>query len=187
MVMVLVATPFAITGPDPVMVELATTATSLVMRKELLSTESTPAPPLPEVSALVAVMTLEPMVSIERPLPEKSATPATAVTVKVPDKEPVEPALRLKVMSAVASAPVVTTLLEASLILMMGSGLKTVAATEAGGWVVKTKEVAAPLVKVTEPPDLTTGVAMERVLTSATVEEREQVETPEAFEIEQAP
>lgn len=73
------------------------------------------------------------------------------------------------------------------MILMTGCGLKTVAATDAGGWVVNTKEVAAPEVKVTLPPDFTTGVAIERVLTSATVEVSVQVETPEAFEIEQAP
>ena len=41
--------------------------------------------------------------------------------------------------------------------------------------------------KVTLPPSLTTGVAIERVLTSATVEVKVQVETPEALEIEQAP
>jgi hypothetical protein len=186
MVTVEVATPFAITGPEPAIVELATTGTSGLMTNEELSTVKEPAPPLPEVSALVAVMTLEPMVSRERPLPAKSATPATAVTVKVPDRVPVEPAFRLKVMSAVASAPLVTTLPCASLILITGCGLKTLAATDAGGWVLNTKEVAAPLVKVTRPPILTTGVAIERVLTSATVLVNVQVETPEAFEIEQA-
>lgn len=110
MVTVEVATPFAITGPLPTIVELATVATSLLMTNEELSTLSTPAPPLPDRSALVAVKTLEPIVSIDSPLPAKSATPPLAVTVKVPEREPVEPALRLKVMSAVASAPVVTTL-----------------------------------------------------------------------------
>jgi len=187
MVMVEVATPLAMTGPLPEIVELATTATSGLTRKEELSIESTPAPPLPDRSALVAVMTLEPMVSIERPLPEKSATPATAVTVKVPESVPVEPAFKLKVMSAVASVPVVTTLPLASLIRITGCGENTVAATDAGGWVLNTKEVAAPFVKVTLPPSLTTGVAIERVLTSATVEVKVQVETPEALEIEQAP
>jgi hypothetical protein len=45
---------------------------------------------------------------------------------------------------------------------------------------------AAPDVKVTVPSALITGVAIERVFTSAVREARVQVETPEAFETEQA-
>ena len=47
--------------------------------------------------------------------------------------------------------------------------------------------VAVPAVKVTVPPDLLTGVTIESVLTSALVEESEQVEMPEESEAEQAP
>ncbi len=46
---------------------------------------------------------------------------------------------------------------------------------------------ADPAVKVTVSPAFTTGVAMERVFTSATVEESVQVETPEAFVDEHDP
>ena len=46
---------------------------------------------------------------------------------------------------------------------------------------------AAPGVKTTVPSLFTTGVAMERVFVSATVEARVQVETPLAFELEQTP
>jgi len=120
MVSVEVATPLAITGPEPVIVELATTGTSLLTMKEELSTDRAPAPPEPDRSGLEAVMTLEPFASMERFLPEKSATPATADILKVPDKVPVEPALRLKVMVAVESVPLVTVLPFASLILMTG-------------------------------------------------------------------
>ena len=46
---------------------------------------------------------------------------------------------------------------------------------------------ADPDVKVTVPPDLLTGVRIERVLTSAFAEARVQVEMPEESEAEQAP
>jgi hypothetical protein len=44
-----------------------------------------------------------------------------------------------------------------------------------------------PATKLTVPPALTTGVAMESVFVSATVELKVQVETPEAFEAEHTP
>ena len=46
---------------------------------------------------------------------------------------------------------------------------------------------AAPAVKVTVPPDFTTGEAMARVFISALVEASVQVEIPEASETEQLP
>ena len=92
------------------------------MTNEELSTDRAPAPPDPLRSALEAVKTLVPVASIESPRPAKSATPATAAIDRVPDKVPVEPAFRLKVIVAVLSVPVETTLLEASLILMTGCG-----------------------------------------------------------------
>ena len=44
-----------------------------------------------------------------------------------------------------------------------------------------------PAVNTTVPPALTTGVAIERVLVSASAELSVQLETPEAFELEHAP
>ena len=44
-----------------------------------------------------------------------------------------------------------------------------------------------PAVKVTEPPVLITGVAMDKVFTSAVVESSVQVEIPDVFEIEHVP
>lgn len=46
---------------------------------------------------------------------------------------------------------------------------------------------AGPAMNVTVPSAFTTGVAIARVLLSALVEERVQVETPEALVAEQAP
>jgi hypothetical protein len=46
---------------------------------------------------------------------------------------------------------------------------------------------AAPAVKTTAPPALTTGVTIDNVLDSALVDLRVQVEIPEAFETEHAP
>ena len=51
---------------------------------------------------------------------------------------------------------------------------------------VELAATAIPTVKVTVPPAFTTGVAMERVFTSALVDFNVQVETPEALEEEQA-
>lgn len=45
----------------------------------------------------------------------------------------------------------------------------------------------APAVNVTVPPIFATGVAIERVFTSAKVEAREQFDTPVASLMEQAP
>ena len=52
---------------------------------------------------------------------------------------------------------------------------------------VELAATAAPAVKVTVPPVLMTGVAMDKVFTSAVVESSVQVEIPEVFEIEQVP
>ena len=46
---------------------------------------------------------------------------------------------------------------------------------------------AAPAEKTTVPPALTTGVAIDNVLVSALVEDKVQVDTPDAFVAEQAP
>lgn len=53
--------------------------------------------------------------------------------------------------------------------------------------IVEFTATAAPAVKVTDPSAFTTGVAIERVLTSADVDESVQVDTPEALVEEQAP
>ena len=53
--------------------------------------------------------------------------------------------------------------------------------------IVELTATTEPAVKVTVPPAFTTGVAIDRVLTSAELDVRVQVETPEALEREQAP
>lgn len=53
--------------------------------------------------------------------------------------------------------------------------------------IVEFNAIAAPAVKTTNPPDFTTGVAMERVFVSAFVDLRVQVDTPLAFPVEQVP
>ena len=52
--------------------------------------------------------------------------------------------------------------------------------------IVDVAATALPAVNITVPPVFTTGVAIARVLTSAFVDFTVQVETPEAFEAEQA-
>ena len=52
---------------------------------------------------------------------------------------------------------------------------------------VELTATAAPAVKTTVPSAFTTGVAIESVFVSAVVDERVQIETPEAFVTEQAP
>jgi hypothetical protein len=52
--------------------------------------------------------------------------------------------------------------------------------------IVEFAATAVPAVNVTVPPVLETGVAMARVFTSALVDFTVQVETPLAFELEQA-
>ena len=82
----------------------------IVKAFEVLVTEVVP--PEPEVSAFVAVRTL--FVPTKLMLkPENVATPATAATVAVPEREPV-PVERESVIFAVASAPDVTVLPNAS-------------------------------------------------------------------------
>jgi hypothetical protein len=122
MVTVEVATPLAITGPVPVIVEVAAATELALMTNDELSTDRAPAPPEPERSALLAVKTLVPVASMDNPKPAKSATPETAAIETVPDSVPVDPAFRLKVIVAVASVPEVTTLPCASLILITGWG-----------------------------------------------------------------
>lgn len=53
--------------------------------------------------------------------------------------------------------------------------------------IVEFTATAAPAVNVTVPSAFTTGVAIERVFTSAIVDDSVQVETPDAFVKEQAP
>jgi hypothetical protein len=53
--------------------------------------------------------------------------------------------------------------------------------------IAEVAEATAPATKFTVPSVFTTGVAMERVLSSAFVELKAQVETPEAFVAEQDP
>ena len=105
-----VATPLAMTGPLPTIVEVAAATELALMTNELLSTLKAPVPPDPDRSGLLAVSTLLPTASMDSPKPTKSATPATAAIVRVPDRVPVEPAFRLKVIEAVESVPVVTVL-----------------------------------------------------------------------------
>lgn len=52
---------------------------------------------------------------------------------------------------------------------------------------VEVEATTDPAVKLTVPPDLETGVAMESVFVSAAVDFKVQVEIPEALEEEQVP
>ena len=114
-----VATPLAVTGPVPEIEQLAANAEPTEIVNEELSTVCEVVPPEPEVSALVALNVLLPERSMLRPLPVKSATPATAFMDVVPPSEPV-PVCKVSVMLAVASAPVVTILFWASRIFTIG-------------------------------------------------------------------
>ena len=187
MVTVEVATPLAITGPLPVMVEVAAATALALMTNDELSTDRAAVPPLPERSALAAVKTLVPVASMDNPKPAKSATPATAAIETVPDSVPVEPAFRLKLIVAVESVPVETTLPEASLIRMTGCGERATLLVELTGSVLKTTWVAAPWVKETVEPTLEMGEVMVKVLVSAVELDKLQVETPEAFVTEHRP
>jgi hypothetical protein len=53
--------------------------------------------------------------------------------------------------------------------------------------IVEFAATAEPAVKITEPPDLTTGVAIERVFVSAILDTNVQVEIPEEFVTEHDP
>jgi hypothetical protein len=119
------------------MVEVAAATELALMTKEELSTVRAPVPPLPERSGLLAVRTLVPVASMDSPRPAKSATPETAAIETVPERVPVEPAFRLKVIVLVASVPVETTLPCASLILMTGCGERATPLVEEEGSVLK--------------------------------------------------
>ena len=53
--------------------------------------------------------------------------------------------------------------------------------------IVELTATADPAVKTTLPSAFTTGVATDNILVSAVVEAKVQVDTPDAFEAEQAP
>jgi hypothetical protein len=104
---------------------------------------------VPAATVAVAVSTLSaPTKSIFKPLPAKSATPATAFIDAVPVRLPV-PVVFVSATLTVESAPVVTTLPNASSIFTTGWVANTTPATVlADGCVVNTNWLAAAAVTV---------------------------------------
>lgn len=165
-----VAVPSAVTGPVPVMDELAaSTAPALKTTvPSVLATGVTIARVF--VSAFVEV---KEQIEIPDAFVAEQAVMALVVPVSVAEKVGVMPA---------------TGLLPASLSVI------TIVEVEAPSAVtgpvpvmVEFAATADPGVNTTVPPAFTTGVAIERVFVSALAEARVQVETPEASVAEQVP
>ena len=165
-----VATPFATTGPVPVIVEF-------------------PAATAP------AVKTTEPSALFTGEVIDKvlvSALDDASVQVEVPvasDAEQVPYEFVVPVFVAVKVGINPTTgLLKISFKVMVTEEVATpLAVTGPVPVIPEFTATAAPEVNTTEPSVFATGVRIERVLVSALVDERVQVETPEALDTEHPP
>lgn len=165
-----VAVPSATTGDVPVIVEFAATAEPAV--------NVTVPPAFTTGVAIESVFT--------------SATVEERVHVETPEafdaeQTPYEFVEDVSVAEKVGVTPG-TKLLEASFnVIVTVEVAEPFATTGDVPEIVELAATGAPAVKVTVPPAFTTGVAIERVLISAIVDEIVQVETPDAFETLQAP
>ena len=125
---------------------------------------------------LEAVISFVPIKSTFRLV--KVATPATALTVVVPESVPV-PALKVTVTALVA---LLIRLQLMSPILKIGCWLKATPATPLAGSVATHTLATEPARKVTESPVLSTGQTMATALLSAITVTKLQVEVPVASE-----
>ena len=169
MVMVEVATPSAATEEVPVMDELAATAIPAV--KTTVPSALTTGVAIDNV--LVSALS-DLIVQVETP--EAFELEQAVMTLVVP----------VSVAEKVGTTPL-TKLLPASFKVIVTVDVAVPSAiTGEVPVMVELAATAEPAVKTTVPPALTTGVAIESVLVSAVIDFRVQVETPEAFEAEQA-
>ena len=168
--MVEVATPSARTWVVPVIFELLSTGA------DGIKVTTFPVTAIGEVNCRVlASAVVEAKVQTERPLPfEEVHSPYLLVG-------PVLVALKMGVTPEIG-------LLKRSLRIIEIAEEETPSAfTGVVPAMVVVRLLTLPGLKVTVPSDFETGVAIESVLTSALVEDRVQVEIPEAFVTEQYP
>jgi hypothetical protein len=164
-----VAVPFAITGPVPVIVEFAATAEPAV--------KTTVPPALTTGVAIERVLVSAVKdVRVQVDTPEASVAEHVPMTLVVP----------VFVAVNVGTVPDTKLLLTSFRVIVTVEEATPSAATGPDPVIVEFAATAAPAVNVTDPPDLITGVAIDRVFVSAVRDLRVQVETPEAFDEEQA-
>lgn len=166
-VIVEVATPSAITGPEPVMVEVATAAAPAV--KVTVPSAFTIGVAIERVltSALVEVSV-------------QTDSPFASVALQLPGVVPVPLAVKVGVVPT-------TALLLLSFKVTVTVEVATPSATTGPVPVMLELATAAEsAVKVTVPSAFTNGVAIESVFTSALMELNEQVDSPAALVTEQA-
>lgn len=169
-VMVEVAEPSAITGPVPLMEELAATAPAEV-----------------KTTFEPALMT---GVVIERVL--VSATVDASVHVETPDafeaeQLPYEFVVPVSVALNVGVIPDTGLLLTSARLIVTVEVDEPSAITGVVPVMLEFATTGAPAVKMTDPSAFTTGVAMERIFVSALRDVIVQVETPDALVTEQLP
>jgi hypothetical protein len=165
-----VAVPSATTGEVPVIEELA--ATGEVEVKTTVPSALTTGVAIERV--LVSAL-LDLRVQVETP--EAFVDEQVPITFELP----------VFVALKVGTVPITKLLLISLRVMVTVDEAVPSAATGPVPVMVEFTATAAPASKTTVPPAFTTGVAIERILDSALVEARVQVEIPEAFDDEQIP
>jgi len=160
-VMLEVATSFAITGPEPMMVELAAMAAPAV---------KVTVPSALEIGEVIERVLISATVETS----EHVEAPLALVALQAEGVLPVPEAVKTGVVPT-------TALLLASLNVMVTADVATPSAVTGPVPVMfEFAIVAAPAMNVTSSPVFTTGVAIAKVLISALVDLRVQVDAPEA-------
>ena len=163
------ATPSAITGVVPVMVEFAATADPAV---------KTTVPPVLTTGVAIARVLVSAVadLSVQVELPEASEDEQAVIALVVP----------VSVALKVGTDPETALLFISLRLIVMVEAATPSAATGEVPVIDEFAATAIPAVKTTVPPALITGVAIDKVLVSALIDLSVQVEIPEAFDDEQA-